>query len=206
MNMDEPRLKLFVFQTPRGERWLYTHFHRQSVWLTLEQIAELFCTTSEEITKKLKSIYEFDELKREAVSKLFSIADYKNFCKSDKGKEQTYYNLDVILAIGYQIKAGTATLFRKWADRELKNFQVNQSYQKAYYIYLWQIILNLILACLFAVIIQFFTDLSIRVSLGIAAITLLIGMYNIAFEAIRHDKMYGYKKMNSKGYEIGNPE
>lgn len=195
MDMNEPKAKLFVFQTSKGERWLYAHFHMQSVWLTLEQIAGLFCTTSEEITKKLEIIYKFEELKQEVVSKIFSIADYKNFCKSDKGIGQKYYNLDVILAIGYQLQAGTATLFRKWTDRELKNLQVNQSHQKVFYIYLWQIILNFVVAFLAAFIIQFFTDESNQFSLAIAAVAFLVGMYNTTLEAMRHNKIYGYKKI-----------
>ena len=196
--MSEPELKLFVCQTSKGESWIYAHFQNGTVWLTLEQIADLFNILSEEVLSSLEKLYIDNDLRESKVSKNFSISDYKNFCKSEEGKEQRYYNLDVILAIGYQKNVKTATEFRQWSSREIQNSQVDNVFQNVFYNYLIQISFNFILAIVVALIIRFFIDESIKISIAIAAITLLIGMYNISFDAMRYNMIHGFWRFKSQ--------
>lgn len=196
--MSEPDLKLFVHQTLKGERWIYAHFQNETVWLTLEQIADLFNIQSDDVLGSLEKLYIDNDLRESKVSKNFSISDYKNFCKSEEGKEQKYYNLDVILAIGYQRNVKTATEFRHWSSTEIQNSQVDNAFQNVFHNYLVQIVFNFILAIIVALIIRFFIDESIKISIAIASITLLIGMYNISFDAIRYNMIHGFWRFKSK--------
>lgn len=188
--MSEPELKLFVYHTSKGERWIYAHFQNGTVWLTLEQIADLFNIQSEDVVGSLEKLYIDNDLRESKVSKNFSISDYKNFCKSEECKEQRYYNLDVILAIGYQENVKTATKFRHWSCREVQNIRISESTQRVFHIYLFQIIFKFLVALVVAyfagLVIGQLAGLSDNLTYIVMALTFLIAMYDIAFDAMRY--------------------
>lgn len=200
--MSEPELKLFVHQTLKGERWIYVHFQNGTVWLTLEQIADLFNILSEEVLSSLEKLYTDNDLRESKSSKNFSISDYKNFCKSEEGKEQRYYNLDVILAIGYQKNVRTATNFRQWSGRETQNIGISKSSQRVFYIYLSQIVFKFLVA----IVVAYFAGLVIGQLVGLSdnltyivmAITFLIAMYDTVFDAMRYSIDSGIWKSKSE--------
>ena len=91
---------------------------QETVWLTQEQIAVLFGTKRPAITKHLKNIYNSGELERDGTS---SVLEHMG----NDGKQiytTTLYNLDVILSIGYRVNSQNATLFRRWANKVLKEY------------------------------------------------------------------------------------
>ena len=90
----------------------------ETVWLTQEQIADLFGTKRPAITKHLNNIYKSGELD---IDSTCSILEHMG----NDGKQRyttKYYNLDAILSIGYRVNSKNATLFRKWANSVLKDY------------------------------------------------------------------------------------
>ena len=89
----------------------------ETVWLTQAQIAELFGTGRQAISKHLKNIFHSEELKEDAVCSILELtaADGKTY------KTKTY-NLDAILSVGYRVNSKNATLFRQWANKVLKDY------------------------------------------------------------------------------------
>ena len=90
----------------------------ETVWLTQEQIADLFGTKRPAITKHLNNIYKSGELD---IDSTCSILEHMG----NEGKQRyttKYYNLDAILSIGYRVNSKNATLFRKWANSVLKDY------------------------------------------------------------------------------------
>lgn len=90
----------------------------ETVWLTQEQIADLFGTKRPAITKHLNNIYKSGELD---IDSTCSILEHMG----NDGKQRyttKYYNLDAILSIGYRVNSKNATLFRKWANSILKDY------------------------------------------------------------------------------------
>jgi len=91
---------------------------QDTVWLTQQQIAELFGTKRPAITKHLNNIYQSGELDKEGTC---SILEHMG----NDGKQlysTAYYNLDAILAVGYRVSSKNATAFRRWATNVLKNY------------------------------------------------------------------------------------
>ena len=89
----------------------------ETVWLTQAQIAELFGTRRQAITKHLKNIFDSEELNEESVCSILELtaADGKNY-------KTKFYNLDAILSVGYRVNSKNASLFRRWANSVLKDY------------------------------------------------------------------------------------
>ena len=90
----------------------------ETIWLTQQQIADLFGTKRPAITKHISNIYTSGELDKEGTC---SILEHMG----NEGKQRyttLYYNLDMILAVGYRVNSFNATQFRKWATRVLKDY------------------------------------------------------------------------------------
>ena len=89
----------------------------ETVWLTQAQIAELFGTRRQAITKHLKNIFDSKELEEDSVCSILELtaADGKNY-------KTKFYNLDAILSVGYRVNSRNATLFRQFANRVLKDY------------------------------------------------------------------------------------
>ncbi len=89
----------------------------ETVWLTQAQIAELFGTRRQAITKHLKNIFDSEELNEESVCSILELtaADGKNY-------KTKFYNLDAILSVVYRVNSKNATLFRRWANSVLKDY------------------------------------------------------------------------------------
>lgn len=107
-----------ILYQPDEEVKLEVRVGDETVWLTQSQIAELFGVKQPAISKHLKNIYDSKELDEEGT---YSILEYVG----NGGKQiyQTkYYNLDVILSVGYRVNSRNATLFRQWANKVLKEY------------------------------------------------------------------------------------
>lgn len=91
-----------------------------SVWLNQSQIAELFQTDRTSITKHLGNIYSSGEL--DETSTCAKIAQVQREGKRSVKREIVYYNLDVIISVGYRVQSHIATQFRNWATRRLKEY------------------------------------------------------------------------------------
>ena len=111
--------QIVVYQPNETVR-LETRYAHESIWLTQLKIAELFGVQKAAISKHLKNIYSTGELVREAtVSKMETV---QNEGGRTVVREQEFYNLDVIIAVGYRVNSVMATQFRIWATQVLKTY------------------------------------------------------------------------------------
>jgi hypothetical protein len=88
---------------------------RESVWLSLQQLAELFGRDKSVISRHLKAIFASGELERDSV-----VAKNATTAADGKTYQVEYYNLDVIISVGYRVKSIQGTRFRQWATRVLR--------------------------------------------------------------------------------------
>ena len=117
MNANENQI---VVYQPNETVRLETRYAHESIWLTQLKIAELFGVQKAAISKHLKNIYSTGELSREAtVSKMETV---QNEGGRMVVREQEFYNLDVIIAVGYRVNSVMATQFRIWATQVLKTY------------------------------------------------------------------------------------
>lgn len=113
----ENRGEIILYQ-PDNEIKLEVRLEEETVWLTQEQIAILFGTKRPAITKHLNNIYNSGELEKESTC---SILEHMGNDGKQKYATQ-FYNLDAILSVGYRVNSRNATLFRRWANRMLKEY------------------------------------------------------------------------------------
>ena len=107
-----------VIYKPNFESQIEVRVEKDTVWLTQAQIAELFGVGQPAISKHIKNIYSSGELPVEGT---YSILEYMG--NDGKQSYQTkYYNLDMILSIGYRVTSKVATAFRQWANTVLKDY------------------------------------------------------------------------------------
>ena len=112
--------QIIIYQTEDGQTQVDVRLENETVWLTQEQIAELFGTKRPAITKHLKNIYASEELDENSTC---SILEHMG----NDGKQTystKYYNLDVILSVGYRVNSKNATRFRQWANKVLKQYLI----------------------------------------------------------------------------------
>ena len=110
--------KIVMYQTEDGQTQIDVRLENETIWLTQKQIAELFGTKRPAITKHIKNIYFSEELDEASTC---SILEHMG----NDGKQMyntKYYNLDVILSVGYRVNSKNATRFRQWANRILKDY------------------------------------------------------------------------------------
>ena len=113
----ENRGEIILYQ-PDNEIKLEVRLEEETVWLTQEQIAILFGTKRPAITKHLNNIYNSGELEKESTCSIL-----ERMGNDGKQKYATqFYNLDAILSVGYRVNSRNATLFRRWANRVLKEY------------------------------------------------------------------------------------
>ena len=108
-----------VLYEPEGSVSLEVRLENETVWLTQQQISELFGTGRQAITKHLKNIFASNELDENSVCSILELtaADGKNY-------KTKVYNLDAILSVGYRVNSKNATLFRRWANSVLKDYML----------------------------------------------------------------------------------
>ena len=107
-----------ILYQPDNEVKLEVRLEEETVWLTQEQIATLFGTKRPAITKHLSNIYNSGELDQDSTCSIL-----EHMGNDGKQKYVTkYYNLDAILSVGYRVNSKNATLFRRWANKVLKEY------------------------------------------------------------------------------------
>jgi hypothetical protein len=121
-NDELPKGEVLVYQTEDGRIKLDVRLEDESVWLTQQLIAELFQTTIPNISMHIRNIYEEGELSPEATVKNFLIVRQEG--DRDVRRDLEFYNLDMIISVGYRVKSLIATRFRIWATQRLKEYIV----------------------------------------------------------------------------------
>ena len=108
---------IVIYQTEDGNTKIDVRFVDETVWLTQAQLVELYQSSRANVSEHIKHIFEERELDEESVIRKFrtTASDGKNYLT-------TYYNLDMIISLGYRIRSKTATQFRRWATDRLKEY------------------------------------------------------------------------------------
>lgn len=106
-----------ILYQPDETMKLDVRVQQETVWLTQQQIAQLFGVKQPAISKHLKNIFESGELDENSVHSIleYTAADGKSY-------QTKFYNLDAILSVGYRVNSRNATLFRQWANKVLKEY------------------------------------------------------------------------------------
>jgi len=114
--------QIIIYQTESGETRIDVRLENESVWLTQPLMAELFQTTQQNVSQHIQNVYEEGELEQKATHK-------KYLSVRQEGQRQVkrsldYYNLDMIISVGYRVKSHVATKFRIWATQQLQEYIV----------------------------------------------------------------------------------
>lgn len=108
---------MVIYTTSDGKVNLEVQIDADTVWLTQQQMAQLYGKAVSTINEHLKNIFIEEELRESACTKKFGISEFQQ-------KAPFYYNLDAILAVGFRVRSKQGTLFRQWAIERLKNYIV----------------------------------------------------------------------------------
>nr|WP_297769088.1 virulence RhuM family protein [uncultured Butyrivibrio sp.] len=109
--------EIVIYQTENGLTKLEVKMENETVWLTQAQLVELYKSSKANVSEHIAHIFEEGELDKESVVRKFrtTASDGKNY-------NVLYYNLDMIISLGYRINSSTATNFRQWATQRLKEY------------------------------------------------------------------------------------
>lgn len=117
---EQEKGQVLLYQTDEGRFRLECRLEGETLWLTLNQMAELFGREKSVISKHLKTIYEDGELSREATVACFATVQVEG--EREVSRQIEYYNLEAIFAVGYRVRSSRGIQFRTWATAQLKEF------------------------------------------------------------------------------------
>ncbi len=113
--MDEKKNEIILFEN-QGVK-LEVNLKDETVWLTQEQMSKLFEKAKSTINEHIKNIYKEEELVESETMTKFGNSEFAD-------KPTNYYNLDMIISVGYRVKSQNGILFRKWATKILKDYML----------------------------------------------------------------------------------
>ena len=115
--MQENNSQIIIYQTESGETKLEVTFNDETVWLTQMQMAELFGKSKKTISEHISNIFKEEELAENSV-----VRNFRTTAQDGKNYNTNFYNLDVIISVGYRVKSKQGTQFRIWATQRLKEY------------------------------------------------------------------------------------
>lgn len=114
--------QIILFQTQGGETKIEVRLANESVWLTADQMAELFQRNKSTISRHIKNIYESTELEQNRTVAFFATVQNEGDRKVERNI--AYYNLDMIISVGYRVNSHRGVQFRQWATQVLKEYMI----------------------------------------------------------------------------------
>ena len=117
--MSENLGEIIIYETDDGLTKIETKFEDDTVWLSIDQMAELFQRDKSVIGKHVRNIFSEGELEKDSVWAKFAYT-----ANDGKTYKVDYYNLDVIISVGYRVKSLRGTQFRRWATERLKEYLI----------------------------------------------------------------------------------
>lgn len=109
--------QMLIYQSVDGKIKVDVRFDQDTVWLSLDQMATLFGRNKSTISRHIKNIFEEGELSNNSV-----VAKFATTASDGKEYQVDYYNLDVIISVGYRVKSLQGTQFRIWATQQLREY------------------------------------------------------------------------------------
>lgn len=125
MSNDEPAKSggdIIIYQTEDGLTKIDVKFEKDTVWLNQQQMAELYQSSRTNVVEHIKHIYEEGELSESSTCRKFRQVRLEG--NREVSREIPFYNLDMIISLGYRIKSAIATRFRIWATQRLKEYLI----------------------------------------------------------------------------------
>ena len=121
MNLEKMAQKgeIILYTTPDGESKIEVKLEGETVWLTLDQMATLFQRNKSTISRHVKNVLESGELEERAV-----VAKNATTATDGKTYQTAFYNLDMIISVGYRVNSYRGVQFRQWATRVLKEYMI----------------------------------------------------------------------------------
>ena len=116
---DKTKGEILLYQAEDGNTYIEVKMVDETVWLSLDQMAELYQRDKSTISRHIKNIYSEGELVRDSV-----VAKFATTAADGKTYQVEYYNLDVIISVGYRVKSLRGTQFRIWATQRLKEYMI----------------------------------------------------------------------------------
>ena len=113
--MEEQHDEIVIYQSEDGLIKVDVLFENETVWLTMDQMCLLFGKAKSTISEHIQNIYAEGELKENETMRKFGISEYST-------KPTSFYNLDVIISVGYRVKSHQGTQFRIWATQRLRDY------------------------------------------------------------------------------------
>jgi hypothetical protein len=114
--------EFLLYQTEDGQTRVEVRFDGETAWLSLGQMAELFQRDKSVISRHIKNVFEEGELDRASV-----VAESATTAANGKTYQVDYFNLDVIISVGYRVKSHRGTQFRIWATQRLREYIIKAS-------------------------------------------------------------------------------
>ncbi len=114
--------EIIIYQTEDGLTKINVNMQDETVWLSLDQMAELFQRDKSTISRHIKNVFTEGELNREATVAKFATVQIEGAREVER--EIDYYNLDVIISVGYRVKSQRGVQFRIWATNVLKEYMI----------------------------------------------------------------------------------
>ena len=112
-----PNSEMLIYQNPDGKIKIDVRLEEETVWLTQAQLCELFQKSKATISEHIKNVFEEGELEESSV-----VRNFRTTAIDGKNYDTKYYNLDVIISVGYRVKSPQGTQFRIWATQRLKEY------------------------------------------------------------------------------------
>jgi len=109
--------EVVIYKNDNGGVNLSVRVENETVWLTIDQMSELFNKSRSTINEHILNIYKENELSEDGTVRKIGISDFST-------KPTNFYNLDVIISVGYRVKSVQGTRFRQWATQRLKEYIV----------------------------------------------------------------------------------
>ena len=117
-----PRSELLLYEADDGQTRVQVRLEDETVWLSQRQMAELFQKSIPTINEHIQNIYEEGELQPEATLRNFRMVQIEG--TREVGRDIAFYNLDVIISVGYRVRSHRGTQFRIWATQRLREYIV----------------------------------------------------------------------------------
>lgn len=110
---------IIIYKDKNGKENIEVKIEDGTVWLNQAQLVKLYNSSKSNISEHIKHIYEEGELEEES-----TVRKFRTVATNGKTYDMKYYNLDMIVAIGFRVKSDIGTNFRKWANDKLKEYMI----------------------------------------------------------------------------------
>ena len=112
--------KILIYQNEKGDTQIDVYFEDETIWMTQKSMTQMYQVAKSSISEHIKNIYQEGELEEGATVRKFRTVQMEGTREVERVRD--YYNLDMILAVGYRVRSNVGIHFRRWASGVLKEY------------------------------------------------------------------------------------